>query len=66
MKLAIATNNAGKVKEFSRILAPLGIEARSMKELGVSLEVEETGATFEENAYLKAKALFDAYSGCGG
>lgn len=59
MKLAIATNNAGKVKEFSRILAPLGIEARSMKELGVSLEVEETGATFEENAYLKAKALFD-------
>ncbi len=59
MKLAIATNNAGKVREFSRILAPLGIEAHSMKELGVSLEVEETGKTFEENAYLKAKALFD-------
>lgn len=59
MKLAIATNNAGKVREFSRILAPLGVEAHSMKELGVSLEVEETGKTFEENAYLKAKALFD-------
>ncbi len=59
MELAIATNNAGKVREFSRILSPLGIEARSMKELGVVLEVEETGSTFEENAYLKAKALFD-------
>ena len=59
MKLAIATKNAGKVREFSRILAPLGIEAHSMKEFGVSLEVEETGKTFEENAYLKAKALFD-------
>lgn len=59
MELAIATNNADKAQEFSRILAPLGIRTRSMKELGVTLDVEETGSVFEENAYLKAKALFE-------
>lgn len=59
MELAIATNNADKAQEFSRILAPIGIRARSMKELGVTLDVEETGSVFEENAYLKAKALFE-------
>lgn len=55
MKFIIATHNAKKLKELSRILVPLGIEAVTDRDLGIALtEVEETGATFEENAYLKA------------
>jgi XTP/dITP diphosphohydrolase len=48
----IATHNRNKVKEFGRILAPLNIEGKTMP-LG---EVEETGTTFAENAFLKADA----------
>lgn len=55
MTFIIATHNAKKLKELSRILVPLGIEAVTDRDLGIELtEVEETGATFEENAYLKA------------
>lgn len=56
MKFVIATGNEGKVREFKRILEPMGFEAVSMKELGIELEVEETGKTFAENARLKAGA----------
>ncbi len=57
MQFIIATGNAHKLLELERILAPLGIDAVSTKAKGISLEdVEETGTTFEENAYLKAKA----------
>ena len=56
MKWIIATNNKGKVREFHKILPPLGIEALSLSEAGVTLEVEETGTSFEENALLKARA----------
>jgi XTP/dITP diphosphohydrolase len=60
MKFVIATGNAHKLIELERILNPLGIDAASTKALGVSLDdVEETGTTFEENAYLKAKAACD-------
>lgn len=60
MTFIIATNNAKKLLELSRILNPLGIRALSAKEAGVSLgEVEETGETFEENARLKARAALD-------
>lgn len=55
MQYIIATHNMKKLKELSRILLPLGIEAVTDRDLGLSLtEVEETGSTFEENAYLKA------------
>lgn len=57
MTFIIATNNPKKLIELSRILNPLGIEAVTAKQAGYSLdEVEETGVTFEENAYLKAQA----------
>ena len=56
MKWIIATNNKGKVREFHKILPPLGIEALSLAEAGIQLEVEETGTSFEENALIKARA----------
>ncbi len=57
MKYIIATHNAHKLTEISRILAPFGIEAVTDRDLGIELpEVEETGTTFAENAYLKAAA----------
>ncbi|MCL1789508.1 MAG: RdgB/HAM1 family non-canonical purine NTP pyrophosphatase [Oscillospiraceae bacterium] len=59
MKLIIASNNQGKIREFKQILQPLGYEVMSQSEAGIKLEVEETGRTFEENAALKAKAIFD-------
>lgn len=59
MKFIIATNNPKKLRELERILNPLGIEAVSAKEAGVKLdEVEETGSTFKENAFLKANAAY--------
>jgi len=55
MKYIIATHNAHKLQEISRILEPLGIEAVTDRHLGLELpEVDETGTTFAENAYLKA------------
>lgn len=55
MKCVIATHNAHKLVELQRILDPLGIEAVTDRDLGMELpEVEETGTTFAENAYLKA------------
>lgn len=57
MKYIIATHNAHKLQEISRILEPLGIEAVTDRQLGMELpEVEETGTTFAENAYIKAEA----------
>ncbi len=53
-KLVIATHNKGKLKEFSSLLAPLGVTVQSAGELNIS-EPEETGATFAENAELKAR-----------
>ncbi len=53
----IATHNRKKLAELERILAPLGISAQTAEQAGFELsEVEETGATFEENAFLKAEA----------
>ncbi|MBQ9859898.1 MAG: RdgB/HAM1 family non-canonical purine NTP pyrophosphatase [Clostridia bacterium] len=55
MQFVIATHNAHKLIELERILKPLGIRAVTDRDLGLELpEVEETGTTFAENAYLKA------------
>ncbi len=55
-KLLVATRNPGKVNEYQDILADLPVEITWLDAEGISLEVEETGATFEENAVLKATA----------
>jgi len=60
MKFVLATHNPGKLREMSDILSHLGIEVVSPKELGVTVDVEETGTTFAENAMLKAKAVCKA------
>lgn len=59
MKILFATGNADKMREIREILEGTGIEAISLKEAGVSLEVEENGATFEENALIKARACME-------
>lgn len=57
MKFIIATNNPHKLIELERILAPLGIDAVSPKDMGISLgDVDETGETFLENSLIKAKS----------
>ena len=60
MVICAATGNAGKLKELRRILSALGHEVKSQKELGINLEPEETGTTFEENSFLKADAVMKA------
>ena len=57
MKLILASNNAHKLREFREILSPLGLEIISQSDAGCHFEVEETGTTFEENAWLKAEAV---------
>ncbi len=56
-RIIFATGNAGKMKEIRMILADMGMEILSMKEAGISVDVEENGATYEENALIKAKAV---------
>ena len=60
MKFVLATHNPGKLKEMADILSSLGVEVVSPSDLGVDVEVEETGATFAENAMLKARAICEA------
>ncbi len=61
VRYIIATHNQDKLAELSRILEPLGIEAVTDRDLGIELpEVEETGTTFAENAYLKAASACEA------
>lgn len=55
-RLVIATNNEGKLREFRELLADAGFELATPRELGFEFDVEETGATFRENAELKARA----------
>lgn len=57
MKFVLATHNPGKLREMSAILAELGVEVIMPDALGLSVDVEETGQTFAENALLKARAV---------
>lgn len=59
MKIILASNNKHKLEEIRKITAPLGYEVISQSEAGCNFDVEETGTTFEENAVLKAKAVYE-------
>ena len=63
MKVVLASKNRHKLEEISKITEKFDIELVLQSELGIDIDVEETGTTFEANAYLKAKAVTDA-SGC--
>ncbi|MCC8123313.1 MAG: RdgB/HAM1 family non-canonical purine NTP pyrophosphatase [Oscillospiraceae bacterium] len=60
MKLVLASQNPHKLEEMRAILARLDVSVVLQSELGVSVEVEETGETFAENARLKAEAVMRA------
>ncbi len=63
MKIVMATNNENKLREAREILSPLGIEVISQREAGIDIEPEENGATFAENALIKARAVYEL-AGC--
>ena len=50
----IATGNKGKLREYQQLLSELPLNIVSLEDVGISLEVEETGNTFSDNAWLKA------------
>lgn len=58
-RIIFATGNAGKMKEIRLILGDLGCEILSMKEAGADPKIVEDGATFAENAEIKAKAVWE-------
>ena len=57
MIVCAASNNAGKLKELRRILEQMGHEVKSLRDLCIDLDPEETGTTFAENARIKAMTV---------
>ncbi|MBQ8130356.1 MAG: RdgB/HAM1 family non-canonical purine NTP pyrophosphatase [Clostridia bacterium] len=64
MKLIIASKNKGKIREYKDIFEPLGFQVYGQDEANIHLDVEETGTTFEQNAALKARAIYDRAHSC--
>ena len=60
MKVVLASRNPHKLVEISKITEQFDMELVLQSELGVDIDVEETGSTFEENSYLKARAVMEA------
>ena len=56
-KIIFATGNEGKMKEVRMILEDLGLPVLSLKDAGITADVEENGTTFEENAQIKARTI---------
>ena len=60
MKVVLASKNKHKLEEISKITEKFGFELVLQSELGVDIDVEETGTTFEENSFIKAEAVMKA------
>lgn len=58
-RIIFATTNEGKMEEIREILKDLDVQLVSLKEAGLNLDIEENGATFEDNAIIKAKAVME-------
>lgn len=56
-RIVFATGNAGKMREIREIMSDMDVEIVSMKEAGITVDIEENGETFEENARIKAEAI---------
>jgi XTP/dITP diphosphohydrolase len=59
LKLIVATTNEHKVAEFRQILNGTDIELLSLKDINLNVDVVEDGKTFKENAYIKAKTIYE-------
>ena len=64
-RIIFATGNAGKIKEIQAILEDMGLEVLSMKDAGISVDIEENGSTYEENAMIKSRAVAACLRECG-
>lgn len=60
MKVILASNNQNKLREMKEILSPLGWEILRMSDIGIAVDPEENGETFEENSKIKAVAVMEA------
>ena len=60
MRVVLASKNKHKLQEISKITEKFGIDLVLQSELGIDLDVEETGTTFEENSFIKAQAVMKA------
>ncbi len=60
MKVVLASKNKHKLVEISKITEKFGFELILQSELGIDIDVEETGTTFEENSFIKAQAVMQA------
>ena len=60
MKVVLASKNPHKLVEINKITEKFGIELVLQSELGIDIDVEENGTTFEENSYIKAEAVMKA------
>lgn len=58
-KIILATTNKGKLAEFREMLSPLGYDVQSLADAGIEADITEDGETFEENAHIKARAIYD-------
>ena len=60
MKVVLASKNKHKLEEISKITEKFGFELMLQSQLGVDIDVDETGTTFEENSFIKAEAVMKA------
>ncbi|MBQ4283469.1 MAG: RdgB/HAM1 family non-canonical purine NTP pyrophosphatase [Lachnospira sp.] len=63
MRIILASNNKGKIKEVRQILDNPDLEIVTMEEAGVNIDIDENGTTFEENALIKARVVME-HTGC--
>ena len=62
MNLIITSNNKNKIKEINNLLKDLNVNLQSLNDIKYNKEIEETGTTFEENAYIKSKTIYDLFN----
>ena len=60
-KIIFATKNTGKVREFAQMMDKYEVEVLSLSDINYEDEIIENGLTFEENALIKARAIFSKY-----
>lgn len=59
-QIILASNNAGKIREFKKLFDQFGFEVISMRDAGFTGDIIEDGDTFEENAHIKARTVYEA------